>query len=426
MRRNSQFGAIFIAAITVIAALVLVSTARDASAAANLVTNGDLRTGVTDWLPYPTDSALAWAGGSAANDADGNAASGSARVDWTGDPWGAPQAMAEQACVALPGVAGTYELMGVTKLAIANDPATMARVRVSLYTDGSCSALDATVDTTFNSLNDGLWHAVTNTAVAVLSSHVSARVQLVMDVDVWAPAPTAYFDNVSFSNGPVDTPTPTPTSTATNTPTPTNTPTNTPTSTPTNTPTATPTPADTATSTPTGTATNTPVSTETPTNTPVSTETPTNTPVPATSTSTAVPATGTPTETPVPGTATSTSTSVPATSTPPSATNTPATPAATSTNVVVKTATSTAVATSTAAAVVTETVVGPPPASGIEPPNDGGAGAGGTQPIAMPDTGTGATSQGSSGTVVLLVALASGAAGVAILAAARRKKPTGT
>lgn len=386
MTRHTQFGAIFVAAVAVIAGLVLVSTARDASAAANLVTNGDFRSTTTGWMPFPVDSALAWAAGPT-NDADGSAASGSAQVDWT-DSFGGPQAIAEQGCVSLPGVAGTYELMGVSKLASSNDVNTIARVRVELFTDGICSALSTAVYTTTNSLNDGAWHAVTNTGVGVLSSHFSARVQLVIDVNTLAPAPRGYFDNVSFSNGPVDTPTPTPTHTPTNTATPTSTPTSTNTPTPTNTPTSTP--------------------TDTPTNTPTPTDAPTNTPVPPTNT---------PTNTPVPTTATATNT---------------ATATATSTNTAVPTATNTPNATSTNTAIATEAtteppVVGPPPQSGIDRSDDGDVAAGDAQAagVALPDTGTGGASQGSSVTIVLLAALASGAAGGSILAAAMRRKRTG-
>lgn len=377
MIRPTQFGAISVAAVIVVAALVLVTTARDTSAAANLVTNGDFKSDTTGWMS--TDS-LAWAAGPT-NDADGNAASGSAQLDQA-TPIGVPAIAEQVACGALPGAAGTYELMGVSKLANSNSPGTLGGVRVQLFTDAGCSALDTTVLTGWNSANDDGWHAVTNTGVAVLSSHLSARVQLLV-IAGGATSVRGYFDNISFSNGPVDTPTPTATNTATNTATPT------------------------GTATPTNTATAT--NTATPTDTPTPTSTATNTPVTATST---------PTDTPVPPTATATNT---------------ATAAASSTNTAVPTATNTPAATATAAAIATETavaprVVGPPPESGIVPPNAGdvaaeGAGAG---VEALPETGTGGASHGSSEATALLVALASAAAGSAMLATGVRRKGTRT
>jgi hypothetical protein len=72
-------------------------------------------------------------------------------------------------------------------------------------------------------------------------------------------------------------------------------------------------------------------------------------------------------------------------------------------------------------------VVGPPPASGIDPSNAGDVGAGDVQAgaEALPDSGTGYASQGSSETIVLLVALATAVAGGSIFAAATRRKRTG-
>ncbi|MBI5285401.1 MAG: hypothetical protein HY874_09935 [Chloroflexi bacterium] len=283
------------------------------STATELVTNGAFTTGAIGWWPYPVDSALSWVGGSAANDAGGNAASGSIQVIWTNSD-GSAQAIAEQGCVALPGAAGTYELQGVSKLASDNDPGTRAYVRVELFTTGSCSVLATTAYTAVNLANDGAWHAASNTGVAVLASHRSARVQLVVDVNVEGPAPRAYFDNISFSNGQVVTPTATNTPTVTNTPAPAAT----------NTPTAANTPVP-------PTATATPVQ-PAPTNTPVPptpTPAPPDTPVPPTATATPVPPTAT--ATPVPLTATPTNTATPTTTAAPAATNTPVPPTKTAT-----------------------------------------------------------------------------------------------
>ena len=383
-RRRRALSATLVAAATAITALVLVSSSRDASAAANLVTNGDFASSTTGWMAF-LDASLTWASGPT-NDADANATSGSVQVDWTNAD-GYAQAIAEQTCVLLPGAAGTYELIAASKLIATNDVNTTARVRVELFTNGTCSTLDTTVYTSTNSARDDAWHAVTNTGVAVLSTHLSARVQLLLEVDPLAPAPQrGYFDNVSFSNGPVDTPTPTPTHTPTLTPTPTNTPTPTDTPTPTNTPTPTDTPL------PTDTPTNTPAPTDTPTSTQ------TNTPSPATATNTAVPtATNTPAATNTPG----------ATTTPDAAN----TPDATSTAAVIE------------AGASEPPVVGPPPASSIDPANGDGVSAGDAAAVAkeLPEEGNDGAAPNSSRTIALLITIAAGAAAVLPFAAARRR-----
>ena len=213
MTRRAHLGAISAAVVALVAAVVLMSSAHDANAAANLVANGDFANVGTvsgGWTAL-ADTTVAWASGPT-NDAAGDAGSGSAQVDWTNGSSGGFAVAEQSGCITLPGIASTYELVGSSKLAGTNDPLTAANLRVELFTDGACTAIDTLFDTTQNFANDNSWPVVSNTSVAVLATHLSARVQLMLVVN--SGLPTGYFDNVSFSNGPVDTPTPTATNTA--------------------------------------------------------------------------------------------------------------------------------------------------------------------------------------------------------------------
>ena len=175
MARRMQFGAISVAAVTIIAALVLISAARDASAAANLVTNGDFVTDTANWTPLAGTS-LGWAAGPT-NDAGANAASGSAQLIWS-NPTTAGTAILETGCITLPG-AGTYALSGASKLAAANDPLDIANLRLELFTDGTCTTPSAigAYDTPVNSTNNDSWNVLTG-SIGVLGSDLSARVKL--------------------------------------------------------------------------------------------------------------------------------------------------------------------------------------------------------------------------------------------------------
>ena len=328
MTRRTQFGAIFLAAVTMaVVTLVPVSTARDASAAANLVTNGDVAPltrvnpayavtcfTLTSGAPWYWAGADAYAGEWDSADAVtpvfdmGQALSGlsySSDWGWTGDGGYI------QLEVSSDGVSGWIEYSS----------GSYRYIRFWIYVDG-------------NDYGGHTW---------IHSATISA----------------------TSCDSPTNTPTPTDTPTPTNTPTPTDTPTDTPTNTP------------------------------TPTDTPTATNTPTNT---ATAANTAVP----------------TATDTPAVTDTPEATNTP-------------------VATSTAAAIATEAaseppVAGPPPESGIDPSNEGDVAAGGAEARAqaLPDTGSGDAARGSNSTTALLIAIALGAAGVSLFAAAARRKWTET
>jgi hypothetical protein len=69
-----------------------------------------------------------------------------------------------------------------------------------------------------------------------------------------------------------------------------------------------------------------------------------------------------------------------------------------------------------------DTPAASPPESGIEPSNGGDVAGAGAE--ALPDTGGGDATRGSNRTIALLIALASGAAGVSIFASVRRRDRT--
>ncbi len=378
MRARRQFNTFApLAALAILAtvfALVPLGGSQHGDAAASLVANGDFASNATGWTAADANASIAQVD---TQDADGlNPASGAGnvtRLNTTGN------AVVRSACITLTGD-NTYEFAGSVKLPTANTGATQAVMTVRIYSD-ACSSETAAQSTATVSESDS-WQAHSGSIVVVGQTNALVELTLLSG----DPGDLAYFDNLTLSNGALDTPTPTPTvtstptvtNTATNTATVTNTPTETPTetetptvtNTPTVTPTATDTPTVTASPTNTATSTATTAGTDTPTvtGTPLNTNTPTPTPG-NTNTATATPAvtdTPTVTSTTVPGTstATGTSTETPTVTNTPTVTSTSApadTPEATATQTPIAADTPTA----TAAVIATPTALpaGYPPES---------------------------------------------------------------
>jgi hypothetical protein len=391
MTRRIQFGAMSLAAVTVITGLVLIGSAHDASAA-NVLTNSTFNAATAGNGVQP------WA----------DVASATSSFSALGNPGGSLQlqntsagvALVESECVSTS--AGLYSLTGDFLGDVNNGGGNNAHLRLLQYTDASCVTLDGAATVDSSPVVAGtvtVWTPMTATGISISAGHPSARVELVLTGDLTG-LNIGNFDNVILDGVPS---TATPTNTPTNTPTPTDTPVP-----PTSTPTNTPAPA-------TNTPTDTPVPpTNTPTNTPgPATDTPTNTPVPPTNTPGL---TDTPTQTNTPGpTNTPTNTPTVTNTAVPTATNTLVPPTSTPTNTAVP-------PTATEAAVTSPPPAGAPPESVIEPSNAGDvAGAG---DVALPDAGSGDGTRGSNRTIALLMAIASGAAGVSIFAAAARRKRT--
>ena len=291
MNRSWHYSLLALSAAALLLTVSALLGGGSASAAPTLVTNGQFDTNNAGWTPA-ANSDIVQVSTEDANLL--NPASGAGRVRWTGS--GAGTGDASQ-CIDLtsPG-AGSYAIAGSYKAVSGGSGSQTADIDVTLYTDNACTTGPANHPSGSLAPNTSGWQ--TYSGSMTVSTELSAKITL--SVTGAAQNDGVYFDNISLSNGPLDTPTPSSTATATNTSTPTNTATATSTATDTATATTTPTatntplpgstntPTSTATATATAAATDTPsaAATDTPTNTPTKTKTPTRTP---TDTSTAIP-----------------------------------------------------------------------------------------------------------------------------------------
>jgi hypothetical protein len=260
-------------------AAVLVGSAGDSYAAANLLANGYFDANVTNW----TAQADASVTHDPAEDFHTNPSSGSAYVVRTSGGLGDAIVLSECIDITATGTNtgdGTYRITGQVK----RDPASWSgqltvptgddpqvELIVTKFTDTGCSAGAAPVGLGSILLSNDNWIHASNDGLpgnVIVSGEQSLQVSMVIHAQ--ANGDSAWFDIIGLTfTDDLDTPTPTNSPIATDTPPATNTPV------PTDTPIATNTPV----------ATNTPLPTDTPvaTNTAVPTETavaPTNTSVP--------------------------------------------------------------------------------------------------------------------------------------------------
>jgi hypothetical protein len=203
------------AAPVAVAALVLVAMAavllsgRDASAAPNLMANGDFATvaSLSSWTPVGLNTTITWV---SSEDADLNPASGAGQV--TSTLSGVNDAIVSQ-CVDLTlQLAGTYRLAGSYKLASGGG---LASIDVTTYTDNAC-ATGATPHGSGTLTPTGTWHTFTDNTTLVITTEQSIKIEIV--VHGTAANDAVYFDNIALSNGALDTPPPTATDTPTDTP----------------------------------------------------------------------------------------------------------------------------------------------------------------------------------------------------------------
>ena len=178
MIRRVQLGLLSVAAISFVTAMVLASSARDAMAAPNLVTNGDFATDVTGWTSdLPGDITIAHS----TDDAESNPSSGSGEVTWSSV--GAGVGTISTACIDLTAAgSGTYELVGAIKNPVANGPGVLVSVQVQFFAETTCATPAGVPFDTGSVPNDGNWTPVSNTSIAV-TTELGAIVSLVIDAD---------------------------------------------------------------------------------------------------------------------------------------------------------------------------------------------------------------------------------------------------
>src|SRR5438552_537000 len=199
------------AAATLTALFVFARWSQVATAAPNLVTNGDFATNDAAWTALAS-STHTWTN---TQDADGlNPASGAERVDYTGVIAGT--AVVESGCIALTGAAA-YPFSGKVKSVSTNGVGVLARISIVTYTDASCLTASATQDSNvvLIGLGDPVgWQTLSGSITAsALQQHSKVQLKVV------GPAATtaaAFWDNITLANNALDTPT----ATTTNTPAP--------------------------------------------------------------------------------------------------------------------------------------------------------------------------------------------------------------
>lgn len=258
MRLSAIAAAVLGIAALVAAATLVITSGRVALAAPNVITNGAFHTDVAGWTGFET---FTWV----ADDAGGSPSSGALEARMT-NPAAPGSNSGGVQCVAVTGGAA-YDIAGDIKLPSAGQPAagTIAGLHIVQFDGASCTGtqlgtpagLPAYVNT-----EDGVWYHRSST-ITLNASAVSVWIYLNIIGEADASTQShAYFDNLAFSQGPLDTPTVP--ATATSSPGPSNTPATSTATSASSTSTRTPTRTATRTATPAGSSTPTAATTPLP------------------------------------------------------------------------------------------------------------------------------------------------------------------